>query len=94
MLARFWTPRRAETHYITLMQDLQYTGNTGYDLDVWYRMRHPHPHTHSLTLPSALKAMRERNTGSVLVTSDGQAQGIFTERDYLTKVHGHAVNVL
>eukprot|EP00123_Amoebidium_parasiticum_P000924 comp11865_c0_seq1/m.6496 comp11865_c0_seq1/g.6496 ORF comp11865_c0_seq1/g.6496 comp11865_c0_seq1/m.6496 type:complete len:340 (-) comp11865_c0_seq1:132-1151(-) len=38
------------------------------------------------TVFSALQEMRRKKAGSVLVTSKGYVEGIFTERDYLTKI--------
>jgi CBS domain-containing protein len=39
------------------------------------------------TVHSALVLMAEKNTGSVLVTTNGKLVGIFTERDYARKVN-------
>lgn len=39
------------------------------------------------TVHAALVLMAEKNTGSVVVTTDGKLVGIFTERDYARKVN-------
>jgi CBS domain-containing protein len=40
----------------------------------------------SETVFEAIKAIVERNVGSILVTRDGEVVGIMTERDYLRKI--------
>ena len=40
----------------------------------------------SITVLEAIATMSEANIGAVVVEQDGQAAGIFTERDYLRKV--------
>ncbi len=44
-------------------------------------------------LAEAVRLMRERNQGCVLVTSQGKLLGIFTERDVLMKVVGVALDL-
>src|SRR5579872_3754853 len=45
------------------------------------------------TLDEALRLMRERRQGCILVTREGKLSGIFTERDVLMKVVGTKVDL-
>jgi CBS domain-containing protein len=45
------------------------------------------------SLDEALRLMRERKQGCVLVTHDGKLSGIFTERDVLMKIVGTRIDL-
>src|SRR5229473_2853295 len=45
------------------------------------------------SLAEVLRSMREADRGSVLAVRDGKLVGIFTERDALHKVAGHAIDL-
>ena len=45
------------------------------------------------SLVEVLRYMREADRGAVLVLSDGKLVGIFTERDVLLRVAGHAIDL-
>jgi len=45
------------------------------------------------SLAEVLRCMREADRGGVLVVRDGKLVGIFTERDVLLRVAGHAIDL-
>src|SRR5260370_27249083 len=45
------------------------------------------------SLAEVLRSMRESDRGGVLVVRDGKLIGIFTERDVLLRVAGHAIDL-
>jgi CBS domain-containing protein len=45
-----------------------------------------HTVDHETTVFDAVKKMVDKNLGSVIVTSEGEICGIFTERDYLRRI--------